>query len=81
MQKRYLCVSGEVLSRHDGERHFVSAKRLPGLYGIHAADCIFVDTLDDPKCRGLDMDNLIVVGPDSTGIYRLNQAARRGEGK
>ena len=43
--KKYVCVGGYVISKNDGDKHYVSGKRLMQLYQLSpdVADCIEED--------------------------------------
>jgi hypothetical protein len=56
-----------VISRHDGDVHFVSGKRLAELYKVDPSECIFVD--EPKKLLGLDVRGLKVLRPDPSGEY------------
>lgn len=39
---KYLCVGDYVISKSDGDRHYIPASRLPQLYGVNPNDCHFI---------------------------------------
>ncbi len=39
MRPRYLLCPGYILSKYDGDTHFISAGQLKSLYGVHWQDC------------------------------------------
>lgn len=72
--KKYICWGGDVVSRSDGDRHFIGARRLAQLYSVSPAECIFIDPSDRPVdvLRGLSaetIDSLIDLYPSETGDY------------
>lgn len=73
--KRYLCIGAFITSPHDGDRHFISARKLPDLYGVDPRDCSFIDT--DRKTP-IDTSGYIPLYPDSTGEYKLPTQEREG---
>ena len=42
--KKYLCVGGFIHSRHDGDRHYISARQLVRLYDVSYLECILYDS-------------------------------------
>ena len=65
--KKYLCVGGYVHCS-DLDKHYVSSHKLPSLYGVRGAECMFTD---DENAQGLRNHGLIVLKPDSSGKYIL----------
>jgi len=45
----YVLVPGYVISKSDGDRHYVNAKQLQRLYGVESANCIKAPT--GPEAR------------------------------
>lgn len=43
MNRKYVLHPGHVISKNDGQSHFVSAARLADLYGVSLRDCINAD--------------------------------------
>lgn len=74
MQKKYIVVGRKVRSQSDGERHYVSSRKLCDLYHINPDECILLD-MNSPRyqsrLRGLPAD-LPVLGPRSDGDYRVD---------
>ena len=64
---KYLCHGGYVRSRHDGEIHYVSARRMPQLYGVDPAECMF--TMSEGARPYFAPPWLIDLVPDPTGQY------------
>lgn len=70
--KRYLCIGGYVFSPHDGDRHWVSADRLPALYGVDPRDCVLMRDDAALERSGMrDRHGLTVLRPSSRGDYSL----------
>ena len=40
----YVLVPGHIISKSDGDRHYVTARQLQQLYGVDPADCIEAPT-------------------------------------
>lgn len=72
-----LCsVPGYVISRSDGQRHYVSADALRRLYGVLKGECVIFpqdnDTEADIRRRiWIDPPGAIQLGPRYDGDYRL----------
>lgn len=47
MKKKYVCIGGEVISRNDGDRHYIHAKEIAKLYNVNPTDCDFVEAHDE----------------------------------
>lgn len=75
---RYLVIGGDVFSRSDGERHYVSARRLVALYRLDIRECVLADEGDfwppgyrPPQLLGVDLWTLVILRPRADGDYRL----------
>lgn len=79
----YICVGGWVQSQ-DGDRHWVSCCRLPGLYKVDSKDCLFLPDgfpptqeadgrLIHPKLAGMDSRQFTILRPQSSGDYTIPQ--------
>lgn len=70
--KKYLVIGGNVVSKHDGETHFISARRLCDLYRVDPQECICVS--DRREIRYMiqaKIKDLIELLPDPSGKYEL----------
>lgn len=82
MSKKYRCLGGYITSRSDGDRHFISARKLAALYRVNPDECIFIDPNDHPdykQMRGYSyevINSLIDLWPDESGKYELPQQAK-----
>jgi len=65
--RKYLVVPGKVISKNDGEEHYVSGRELIGLYGVDASQCIIGSR---EHVTGLKA-GYITLRPDPTGKYEL----------
>lgn len=45
--KKYVCIGGEVISKTDGDRHYVNADKLMRLYGLNPDICDRVEAKDE----------------------------------
>lgn len=70
MKKKYICYGGYVISRNDGDRHYVSAHNLCSLYEVNPMECYFVDKDNDTCIRGLDLSKFKKLFPLQDGKYR-----------
>lgn len=67
--KKYLVIPGYVDSKN-GERHFISARKLIWLYGVDPKDCIvkhFENSMQEIR------SDLIILQPDYSGNYSLDR--------
>ena len=71
--KKYICYGGEVISRHDGDRHYIDPQRIADLYHVPSEECIFVRDMTDERhtLSGLDMAEYIHLYPDFNGKYEV----------
>ena len=44
MSKKYLVIADYVLSKNDGDRHFINCNKLMQLYAVHKEECICVES-------------------------------------
>jgi hypothetical protein len=44
--KKYLVIADYVRSKNDGDRHYIGCNKLMNLYGVHAEECICLDSGD-----------------------------------
>ena len=69
MKKKYFVVAGEVISRTDGQRHYVGPHELMDLYGVDPKECVIALTYPFHRPRGLE--HLRTLKPRFDGRYRL----------
>ena len=71
MKKKYLVVGGEMTSKADGQRYYVSPVQLVHLYRVDPRECIMAINSDDArqKTLGMDRKSLIYLGPRYDGNY------------
>jgi len=68
---KYAIWPGYVISKTDGDRHFISAPQLMRLYGVAPHECIVIhDWPEGYAGRREAYDKLIVLSPRSDGNYR-----------
>lgn len=63
-QKKFALHPGEIVSNADGQRHFISAGKLAGLYGVDITECVVIP-LDSTHQR----PDLINLWPRHDGNY------------
>jgi hypothetical protein len=73
---RYVLCPGYVISRTDGQRHFVGAEQLRRLYGVPARECVTYpqgdgDEADIRRRIWRDPPGAIQLMPRHNGDYRL----------
>lgn len=67
---KYYVVPGEVVSREDGQRHFVSADTLMDLYGVDPEECVIARAYPF-QGTGMQTEGLRTLKPRWDGRYRL----------
>lgn len=69
MKKKYLVVPGEVVSKTDGQTHFISPQELIRLYNVDKRDCVIVS----PKSIAINTyRDLIKLTPREDGNYDIS---------
>lgn len=76
MNKKYICFSGYVKSKSDGDTHYIQASRVAELYRVNVNECILINSPSDleTKTRGYTkemMDSLTALHPQNNGDYTL----------
>lgn len=72
MKKKYLLIGGEVISKNDGDRHYVSAYKLLRLYRLGEEICDCIEAAEESLYRRSHPNNsLIVLRPRFDGRYGL----------
>lgn len=67
---KYLVIPGDMISRTDGDIHYISGPQLCQLYKVDPKDCYFIHRPEDEL--GLDRSKFKgVLTPDYTGKYNL----------
>ena len=66
----YVLHPGCVTSRHDGQRHYVSARRLAALYGVDMRVCVTAGSFIGATPNSL-WDAMTHLHPRSDGNYTL----------
>lgn len=68
--KKYVVWPGDVISKNDGDRHFISFPKLCELYGVNPEECY--DGTDWRELKGIDgIAELINLRPSYSGDYTL----------
>lgn len=44
MEKKYVVIADYVISKNDGDRHFITCNQLVKLYGVREEECIFMES-------------------------------------
>ncbi len=68
--KKYLCIGGNIFSRYDRDRHYISPHRLAGLYQVNPNECYFARGDNDPLLLALRTEELIELRPRYDGDYK-----------
>lgn len=78
--KKYLVIPGTVVSKNDGQKHFINSKDLCHLYGVDPKECYFASSEQLGHTMGLP-DGLIILTPKYDGNYALPTGSEPVEGK
>lgn len=77
---KYLCFGGTVVSKNDGDIHFVGAERLARLYNVPPKECLFLNPNGSPQDVFTDQQRLIrlypeaiILEPDYSGEYTITK--------
>jgi len=72
--KKYHVFGGEVISRNDGDIHYVSPRRVAELYGVSPNECRFFNDPIERTYRGFwDESEAVDLYPDASGEYDLSK--------
>lgn len=70
--KKYLLCPGHVVSKTDGQQHYITASQLAKLYGVPMDECLIRPETGTPKHFGWDESHqLIELWPQTSGDYAL----------
>lgn len=70
--KKYLCIGGEIISKNDGQKHYVTAKQVASLYGVDFKECVFMDERDTlMRARRFGENSMLILRPREDGDYKL----------
>lgn len=75
LRQRYVLRPGRVVSRTDGQVHFVGHHQLAMLYGVRLSECLVVNPGEAETPGVHDLPGLIHLWPRYDGQYRHPQAA------
>jgi hypothetical protein len=70
VHRRYIVEPGWVISKTDGQEHFIGADQLIRLYGVDRRDCIIINSDEDYKTHRLDLND-VRLQPRHSGDYTL----------
>lgn len=68
--KKYLVIPGYVVSKNDGDRHFINSDQLMRLYGVKQEECVFYSSLEAARGKSGN-EKLIILVPRPDGKYNL----------
>lgn len=68
---KYLVIGDSVVSKSDGQLHYISPQELIRLYKVPRNQCILIADSRSDKLLGLDTSNLVTLRPRSDGNYQL----------
>jgi hypothetical protein len=71
-EKKYILIGGYIISKNDGDRHFISATRLCELYKLNPQECYFLseNPMIEYELKSLPK-GLKVLQPRYDGNYNL----------
>lgn len=80
---KYLLIAGWVRSKHDGDRHYVSAPQLAVLYKVNFQECrVFMPgeygMSDERALAAFKADGYVFLEPDYHGKYSLPDGVNHG---
>jgi hypothetical protein len=64
---KYVVIPGKIISRYDGDLHYINALKLMALYKVNPAECVI--KYGDHRDSGRDFTGLIRLFPRSDGNY------------
>ena len=67
--KKYIVVPGFVISKSDGDHHYIDATTLIYLYKVKAQECIIIS--DESALLARDCTGMKILRPRYDGNYRL----------
>ena len=80
--KKYIVYSGGVVSRNDGDVHYITAEQIMQLHHVNPQDCIIVRTKEDRlRLKGIDTSKMIRLFPRNDGNYKSYNKANATDPK
>jgi len=72
---KYVVIGGRVISKTDGNEHYISPVQLVSLYGVNRRECLLYSDAKDHylKTGNRTKDELIYLFPRYDGNYDLTQ--------
>lgn len=72
--KKYICFGGYVVSKNDGQMHYIPPEKLPKLYGVPINECILIgiDKQSQDRLQELDTEKYKRLFPKGNGDYTLD---------
>lgn len=71
MVKKYMLHPGRVISKKDGDEHYIQADQLARLYGVPLNECLIVPAGDALYGANLERTDVIHLHPRYSGDYTL----------
>ncbi|MGR8931942.1 MAG: hypothetical protein ACU836_15015 [Gammaproteobacteria bacterium] len=69
---KYVLCPGFIFSKNDGDRHYISARKLAELYHVSMNECVVKPDMDDPRYKGWrPPEDAIELNPKYNGNYTL----------
>lgn len=68
---KYLVCPGIVISKHDGQEHYISARELISLFNVNPRECKIIDSRG--SAYGIRWEDYTVLRPSTDGNYQLQK--------
>lgn len=65
---KYILMPGYIISKHDGQEHYIKANDLARLYGVSMSECVIAPSKQEGWKPGM---NMILLRPRSDGDYKI----------
>lgn len=70
--KKYLVMGGEVISKNDGQHHYVNARKLVELYHLDPKECLLMEEDDTiMRARSFGKNHILILRPRYDGNYTV----------
>ena len=79
--KKYLLMGGYIISKSDGDRHFISANQLRNLYKLDPEECYFADQTRPETFECFQREELTELYPRYDGNYDLSPRPKEKNAK
>jgi len=78
--KRYLVIGGTVISKKDGQEHYVNARKLCELYMVNPRECVLMEENDNiMRARRAGWGSMLILRPRHDSNYNLEEIEAAAE--